>query len=225
MDTPQQHKSELKEEDLSYDFDKVISSPDSVKLINNILAGERKKMNTMTLAEFKKYENLFQYDGKDILGEQQFKALATEYFHAISIYDPVTVVDGNEVVMVLPPIFNRYNPIGMAGPTGADINQAFINACNSDDPMARARLEKYTEFYKRMIAIVNDESVRQRKEEQAHEQASKVMEIANRKQEGQKQSSEIEDIKQSNFKDAEIVSLFDNNKASKKEDDDEFEPL
>ena len=78
MDTPQQHKSELTQEDLSYDFDRLIDSPDAVNLINNILQGERKRMNTMTLAEFKQYERLFQYDGQDILGEQAFKDLATQ---------------------------------------------------------------------------------------------------------------------------------------------------
>ena len=225
MDTPQQHKSELKPEDLSYDFDKIVSSPNGVELVNKILAGERRRMNTMTLAEFRKYEKLFQYDGQDILGPNQFKNLAIEYFHTICIYDPVTVMDGTTVAMVLPPIFNRYNPIGNAGQTGTDINQAFINACNSDDPMARARLEKYTEFYKRMISVVNSEELRQANEEKAHEQAKTVMDTVTPKRKETRASGEIEDIGSSNFKDSEVVSLFDNNSKSKQEDEDEFEPL
>ena len=225
MDTPQQHKSELTQEDLSYDFDRLIDSPDAIDLVNNILQGERKRMNTMTLAEFSQYERLFQYDGQNILGEQAFKDLATQYFRSISIYDPVVVVDGNQVVMELPPIFHRFNPIGTAGQTGADINQAFINACQADDPMAMHRLNKYTEFYKRMISIVNDEQIHQEVKEKAQEQANTVIESLNQHHENVKHGYEIEDIGQSNFKSAEIESLSDNTRKSGNEGNDEFEPL
>ena len=225
MDTPSQHKSELKAEDLSYNFDELINSPDAANMINSILEGERKKMNTMSLSEFSQYERLFQYNGMEILGEQQFKALATQYFHTISVYDPVTVMDGDQVAFVLPPIFNRFTPIGCAGQTGADINQAFINACNSDDPMVRLKLQKYTEFYKRMISIVNDEDVRQKNEEAAHKQAEKALSTINQQVVEEKKSGEIEDIKQSNLKDSEVESLSDGNYKSKNEGNDEFEPL
>lgn len=225
MDTPQQFKSELKRDDISNDFDKLIDSPNSLEIINNILAGERRRMNTMSMAEFRRYEPLFQYNGIDTIGEAQFKDLATEYFHNISVYDPVTVMDGNTVAFVLPPIFNRFNQIGMAGPTGTDINQAFINACMSDDPMVQQRLNKYADFYKRMIHVVNDDRVIDKKREEAALQADDAMKASQTKQIDAKQSSEVEDISVSNFKDAEVESLSDNNSKNQNEDSDEFEPL
>lgn len=225
MDTPQQFKSELKRDDISNDFDRIIDSPNALEIINNLLEGERRRMNTMSMSEFKRYEPLFQYDGMQIVGEAQFKDLATEYFHSISLYDPVTVMDGNNVVMVLPPIFNRFNQIGMAGPAGTDINQAFINACMSDDPMVQQRLNKYADFYKRMIHVVNDERDIIKKKEQAALQADDAMKAVANKQTDVKQSGEVEDISTSNFKDAEIESLSDNKSKPLNEDNDEFEPL
>jgi len=225
MDTPQQFKSELKRDDISNDFDRIIDSPNALDIINNLLEGERRRMNTMSMAEFKRYEPLFQYNGMQIVGEAQFKDLATEYFHSISLYDPVTVMDGNTVAMVLPPIFNRFNQIGMAGPAGTDINQAFINACMSDDPMVQQRLNKYADFYKRMIHVVNDEREIVKKKEQAALQADDAMKAIANKQTDVKQSGEVEDISTSNFKDAEIESLSDNKSKPLNEDNDEFEPL
>lgn len=225
MDTPQQFKSELKRDDISNDFDRIIDSPNALDIINNLLEGERRRMNTMSMAEFKRYEPLFQYNGMQIVGEAQFKDLATEYFHSISLYDPVTVMDGNTVAMVLPPIFNRFNQIGMAGPAGTDINQAFINACMSDDPMVQQRLNKYADFYKRMIHVVNDEREIVKKKEQAALQADDAMKAVAHKQTDVKQSGEVEDISTSNFKDAEIESLSDNKSKPLNEDNDEFEPL
>lgn len=225
MEVPQPHTSDLRQSDLSNDFDKLVDSPEGADIINRIFEGERARTNTMSLAEFKQYEALFQYNGMDLIGEAQFKDLAERYFGAISIYDPVKVMDGTTTVMILPPIFHRFNQIGMAGPTGTDINQAFINACMSDDPMVQNRLNKYAEFYKRMISIVNSDETHEEKKREAEQQAIAAMKAAASKKYESKNSSEIEDIPVSNFKDAEVESLFDSNATSTPGDEDEFEPL
>ena len=209
-------------DDLVANFNKFINDPNSAEVVEKILAGERARSNTISLTEFKRYERLFQLDGIDALGPEQYKELMTEYYRNVSIYDPVNIVDGNKVIMTLPPIFNRYSMISHGGAVGQDINQAFINACLSDDPMVKERLTKYANYYAQMINITNDSEQQSANAEQAQKQADRAMAVVNSSKQATKSNNEIEDIPSSNFKDSEIVSLSDN---TTQEDDEEYEPL
>lgn len=212
------------DQELDYNFDKLVDTPEGMAAVNRILKAERTKMNTMSLVEFHKYEPLFRYSGMDEIGVAQFRELATEYYHRISIYDPVTVIDMDQrkVAFILPPIFNRYNPIGLAGRLGNDINQAFINVSLNDDPMSMKKLDQYAEYYKRLIHIVNDSDEQQKKIETANRQKEEALQaIAERNRHNSQNTPEIRQLDNANFKDGEIITLSDDNE----EDNDGYQVL
>lgn len=212
--------------EISADFDRLVNSPDGAKVMAKFLAEERAKMNTMTLAEFRQYEPLFQLDGMTSIGVEPYKDLATKYYHTISIYDPLRIVDGSTVVMTLPPIFDRFNPIMSAGKTGVDINQAFINACMSDDPMIVKKMGQYAQFYKQMIDVTNDSKKHQAKEKEAGIQKDEALNSMKTMRIKHQESVEIEDITPSNFKDTGIESLSETcNNSLLDGEEDGFEPL
>ena len=217
------YQSELQMSDISPDFDKIALSTDP-ELIGRLLDGERLKKNIMSTTEFSKYAVLFQNNGVDTLGEREYRELMNEYVSKISIYDPVTIMEGDKVAIVLPPIFKSFNVLNMAGSVGADINQAFINACNADDPMSQMRMDKYADYYKKVVSIANPDDEQNKAIAEAMEITNKAMEAVQNQQEKKKTEEEIRDLDRSHFKDSEVVSLSDETR-NNDNGDDEFEPL
>ena len=206
-------------------FNDIMNSPNGVEIVEALFKKEREKMNRMDIKEFLKYEPLYQYDGQNRLGVEKYRALATEYFHRICLYDPLIIVDMNDKeLFTLPPIFNRFNPITDAGDTGCDINQAFINVGNIDDPMVRQKLDMYTKYYKQLINIVNDEEQQNKNIEKAKQQGDAALAAVQTTVVDRQQESEVQEINpnQSLFKEGEVVLLSDNNEP---DDRETYEPL
>lgn len=215
--------TDMTKDDLNYDFNRLLSDPSAVDKIKQALAQADSERNTMTMGEFRKYEVLFRYSGINEIGEESYRDLAREYFRRINLYYPVTVTDGHSVVMRLPPIFNQFNMICDAGQTGTDVNQAWINANNSDDLMSRERQERYVRYYQQLINAVNDRQLHEQKEQEAKTMADKALLDIQDHREAKQQENEIQDIGPAHFNTDEIQSLSGGK--TRIDSEDEFEPI
>lgn len=165
-------------------------SPENQQHILDTLAFFRRQRNLITLDEFnKKYIYLFR---KDLLLErdpQEVRLIAKSYFTAIDPYHPVYVVkaknrplDQNNVVYVLPPIFNQVNTVnGLVDTeeTGVEILQSFTNiaAFNIVDTFG-AKSNYYGKKVEAVIEATNPSYEMDEKRQRAREEAQGLPNIA-----------------------------------------------
>lgn len=96
----------------------------SMEEICDILGPELDKqvrtMNTLPHYEFAKYLPLFQTEGVDKVGEDEYRDLCHEWCDRVSLYEKVDIIDPsyegeNKVIFSLPAMYSRLNTINHAG--------------------------------------------------------------------------------------------------------------
>lgn len=183
-------------------FDALLSSEDGVEMVKAVLHQSRLANNIMTIEEFQRYVPLFQFSGKDQMPKEEYEDLSNEYANRICRFDPVYIVgDENEVLFTLPPVFNRTNPINMAGSTGTQYAQAFVNACFLPDEVSQEKRARYSEFYKQLYDIAQNNQEHEHHKRIAAEMADETLTRLKQANEGKPSpESEIEplDLKDSN---------------------------
>lgn len=187
-------------------FDQLLEDPDGYDKVKSVLLQARQHNNVMSVAEFERYIPLFRWDGKDQMSLQEYKALSVEYANRICRFDPVYIVDeSNTVLMVLPPVFNRTNPINVTGEVGQNIAQAFVNACQLPDEIASGKREKYAQLYMQVFGAAQNTAEHEHHQKVAAEMAEEALRVSHGQVAKQKaiQDSEIEEIEPLDLKDSE----------------------
>ena len=106
---------------------------------HDFLEKDSERRQTMSIEEFTKYENLFRHNKKS----EDLKDLSEKFFLRIDPYLPVKIMDGDEILFTLPPIFF---PLKTLSSKNKDSMQKFYNLINSDLP--RIRSEGVQEYLK-----------------------------------------------------------------------------
>jgi len=190
----------LREEELP-SFDELISDPDGPKYVGALLHQTRLHQNVIHINEFKQYEPLFRWSGREELGDQEYGRLSIEYAQRISRFDPVYIVgDENEVLFVLPPVFNRTDTMNSLGATGVNISQAFINACLLPDEVSTEKRAKYGKIYEDLFKLAQNEKVHEHHKKIAAEMSEEVLKQTRAQALKEMQESEIQDISPSELK-------------------------
>ncbi len=160
-------------------FDSLLTDPDGLAKVRNILATERAHRNTMSIYEFERYIPLFKYNGRDELAESEYLDLHLEYAERICRFDPVHIVDeSNTVILVLPPIFHRTNPMNALGDHGTQMAQAFVNACQSPDDTSKHSRAKYGHIYRQLFEMAQDQRGYEHSKQLAEDLANKATTVA-----------------------------------------------
>ena len=137
-------------------FDQLLADPNGAQRVHQMLQNSRAQRNTMSIEEFSTYQEIFQLDGRQIIGDARFDRLAQRWFERVCPYDPVTITHAGEIVTVLPPVFNRTAPITDLGTVGSDISQAFLNANALPDEISAAKRKFYMDKYIELLDIAQN---------------------------------------------------------------------
>lgn len=176
-------------------FDQLMEAPDGVELVKAVLHQSRLQQNVMSIGEFQRYIPLFQYSGKDQMSEEDYTALSIEYADRVCRFDPVHIVgEENEVLFTLPPVFNRTNPINAAGHVGTQYAQAFVNACMLADEVSGEKRRKYSEFYKQLYDIAQNNQEHEYHKKVAAEMADNTLSLLKKQVEENAPKDEIESL-------------------------------
>lgn len=190
-------------------FDQLLEDPDGYNKVQQVLHNARLMNNVITVSEFDRYIPLFKWDGKDQMSPEEYKALSVEYANRICRFDPVYIVDdNNNVVMTLPPVFNRTNPINVTGEAGQNVAQAFVNACNLPDEIGSGKQEKYASLYMQVFSAAQNTAEHEHHQKVAAEMAEEALKVShgktlpNNQQQPKKEVAEIEEIESLDLKDS-----------------------
>ena len=180
-----------------------------------ILNSAKRERNTISEIEFERYRPIFRYSGRDEIGNDRYDELTQEWMARFDAFTPIYVVDDDtrELVMTLPPMFNKTNVVNLV-PNGGDIAAGFINACNMEDEFDRKKA-MWSSYFQQAIHYANDTKAR-----------SGIKEFSDQT---------VNDLKKSGVvKDYESTSVNSNNTAESTSDvnelpigfgDDDVEPL
>lgn len=191
----------MREEELPQ-FDEILNDPNGPNYISKLLHQTRLHQNVIHINEFHQYEPLFRYSGREELGDQEYGRLSLEYARRICRFDPVYIVnDNNEILFVLPPVFNRTNTMNSLGPAGVNIAQAFVNACMLPDEVANEKRSKYGKYYNELFRLAQNEKEYEHHKKVAAEIAEDALKRAGAQRQQAQEQAEIEDIDPSTLKD------------------------
>ena len=205
-------------------FDELMNDPNGVEKVKAVMHQARLSKNIMHISEFTKYIPLFQYSGKDTMSADEYEALSLEYANRICRFDPVRIVgDDNEILFELPPVFNRTNPINISGRRGEEFAQAFINVCMLPDEVSSEKRARYSEFYKQLFDIAQDNQAHVEKIKQAEEMSKTALDRIGNKDNESDKDSEISDIDSLDLKDNASSSSNTREVQPLGDDDDEIE--
>lgn len=142
-------------EDLHIRVEHINDDPEEAQKAFDVLREAKLTRNTIYLSEFRTYEPIFRLTGRDEIGDERFNDLCIEWMNRVSNFDPVRIIDDdtNQVVMMIPPIFNRINPINVVK-NGGDIATAFSNACQLPDEFNQKK-NFWGAYYEKAIRIAN----------------------------------------------------------------------
>lgn len=171
-------------------FSKIIANdPEEIAKLNQVMHSSTKERNTLTLHEFSKYEPIFKFNSRDILGDDAYDELCADYFNRITPYHPVHVVDDEgTIVLTLPAVFNPVNSVSDLGTDGCNAIDAFINAHGASDEF-NIKKRTYTEY----LGKVFDAAQNQDKRMEKIEETTKHLKEFNKIQSGSDTSPEIVD--------------------------------
>ena len=129
------------DEDLHIRVERMNEDDEEARKAFEVLREAKLARNTIYLSEFRQYEPIFRLTGRDEIGDERFNDLCIEWMNRFSNFDPVRIKDDNtnQIVMVIPPMFNRINPVNVVK-EGSDIATAFANACKLPDEFDKKKI-------------------------------------------------------------------------------------
>lgn len=146
------------DEDLHIRVERMNEDDEEARKAFEVLREAKLARNTIYLSEFRQYEPIFRLTGRDEIGDDRFNDLCIEWMNRFSNFDPVRIRDDdtNEIVLEIPPMFNRINPVNVVK-EGSDIATAFANACKLPDEFDRKKI-MWGSYFERAIRMANPES-------------------------------------------------------------------
>ena len=146
------------DEDLHIRVERMNEDDEEARKAFEVLREAKLARNTIYLSEFRQYEPIFRLTGRDEIGDDRFNDLCIEWMNRFSNFDPVRIRDDdtNEIVLEIPPMFNRINPVNVVK-EGSDIATAFANACKLPVEFVRKKI-MWGSFFERGIRMANPES-------------------------------------------------------------------
>lgn len=136
-------------------IEKLDTNDDEARQAMSILREAKMSRNTIYLSEFRQYEPIFRMTGRDEIGDERFNDLCTEWMTRFSNFDPVYIKDDdtNQVVLTIPPTFNRINPINVVK-NGSDIATGFSRACDMPDEFD-AKKHLWGNYFNQAMQLAN----------------------------------------------------------------------
>ena len=146
------------DEDLHIRVERMNEDDEEARKAFEVLREAKLARNTIYLSEFRQYEPIFRLTGRDEIGDERFNDLCIEWMNRFSNFDPVRIKDDdtNQIVMVIPPMFNRINPVNVVK-EGSDIATAFANACKLPDEFDKKKI-LWGSYFEKAIRMANPES-------------------------------------------------------------------
>jgi hypothetical protein len=118
------------------DHPMTIKSRENSRLLNIELTKAIAERNTIELLEFEKFLPLFSRDSNiDASEDPAIASLGIDYKERFDLYSPINVVDGESLLLVLPPMYTRVNQLSDGTDQASKVVQIFSNMIQHDNPL------------------------------------------------------------------------------------------
>ena len=179
-------------DNLFVNIDEIDNNPEEAAKLRHLMALQSYRKNIIKVSEFRsKYESLFIKDAN--ANVQELRELANEYMLRIDPYNPVYIVysldyptikellQDQNVVVVLPAIYNRLGTVNNLKEVGLDKMLAFNNLAAMDisDPFDRKKA-RYSQDLAAIFNAMTDPAELERNKERAQAMAKTALEKVHR---------------------------------------------
>ena len=177
---------------INIDYDR-LDDPEEARKLKYLREKEKYKKNIILMSEFnEKYSILFNKNEATSLDMETLQKLSQEYVTRIDPYFPVYIIkqrnsalvsellSKENLVYVLPPMYNRVRVINELGKDAVDVLQAFNNvaALNMDDRFDQKKA-KYSKYVSILLDNLNSTEARMENKETSLKLAEKAVQDSN----------------------------------------------
>ena len=152
------------------DYDKVDHDPVEQQKLKLFMLAHKLRDNIFSVEEFEPYSILFKENGINEIGELEYARRTQEYQERIDPYGPVFIVKEKDstrtrvlfreenLVYVLPPVYNKIGMVNNLGHDAVDIMTAFNNLASSqvDDRFDRKK-SQYSKYLAMVFNAMSDD--------------------------------------------------------------------